>query len=190
MTKRLNASSRIQRYTPTTATAMMTTTVAERSWRWPGHSTFFSSATHSRTKCPKPRRSRFEPVCAFASPVGLTRRLPVAGALADPRAGCGRGRVALLAPGTAGLPCHLLGTLRSAGLAVSCMTTAPAAVLRELDAVGRVPLRFHGLVVAPLAVGAGKRDRNSNSGFRHRLLFRSDRVAVAAGGLEPPTRGL
>jgi hypothetical protein len=42
--------------------------------------------------------------------------------------------------------------------------TAPAAVLLELDTVGRVPLRLVRLVVPPLALGAGERDRDSNSG--------------------------
>jgi hypothetical protein len=68
---------------------------------------------------------------------------------------------------------------------------APAAVLLELDAIGRVPLRFLGLVVAPLALGAGERDCNSDSGLGHGFFsFVSGREKVAAGGLEPPTRGL
>src|SRR5579862_2009059 len=56
---------------------------------------------------------------------------------------------------------------RSASLPVRGVLPAPAAVLPELDPVRRVPLRFVGLVVAPLALGTGERDRNSDSGLGH-----------------------
>src|SRR3981081_3358971 len=49
-----------------------------------------------------------------------------------------------------------------AGLPVRGVRAAPAAVLAELDAVRRVPLGLHRLVVPPLALGAGERDRNSD----------------------------
>ena len=52
----------------------------------------------------------------------------------------------------------------SACLFVRGVLPAPAAVLLELDAIGRVPLRLVRLVVAPLALGAGERDRDSYSG--------------------------
>src|SRR5205085_4389478 len=61
-----------------------------------------------------------------------------------------------------------------AGLPVHGVAAAPAAVLLELDPVGRVPLRFLGLVVAPLAVDAGERNPNSDSGCH--VLFSSFRV--------------
>src|ERR1051325_2459394 len=54
-----------------------------------------------------------------------------------------------------------------ARLPVRRVPPAPAAVLRELDAVGGVPLRLVGLVVAPLALRARERDRNSDSGLCH-----------------------
>ena len=58
------------------ATAMMTTTVAEKSWRRPGHSTFFSSAADSPTKARKPPlRSRCWPAWLFGWPTGLISRL-------------------------------------------------------------------------------------------------------------------
>jgi hypothetical protein len=46
---------------------------------------------------------------------------------------------------------------------------APAAVLVELDAVRRVPLGLERLVIAPLALRAGERYRNSDSGLGHSL---------------------
>ena len=50
------------------------------------------------------------------------------------------------------------------GLAMKRVRAAPTAIPTKLDPVGRVPLRLLGLVVAPLAVGAGKGDRDSDSG--------------------------
>jgi hypothetical protein len=50
------------------------------------------------------------------------------------------------------------------GLPVRRMAAAPAAVLLELDPIRGVPLRFLGLVVATLALRAGERDRDSDSG--------------------------
>jgi hypothetical protein len=72
------------------------------------------------------------------------------------------------------------------------VTTAPAAVLLELDTIRRVALRLHGLVVAPLALGAGERDLLSDACLCHVFLsaFGEYFEEVAAGGLEPPTRGL
>src|SRR6266540_5690675 len=57
----------------------------------------------------------------------------------------------------------------SSGGPLPCFTVrrvaaAPAAVLSELDAVGRVPLRLGRLVVAPLALRACERDSDSDSG--------------------------
>ena len=57
------------------------------------------------------------------------------------------------------------------GLPMQRVTPAPAAVLLELDAVGRVPLGLLGLVVAPLALGARERDPNSDSGLCHGFFF-------------------
>src|SRR5581483_6386856 len=59
-------------------------------------------------------------------------------------------RLRLRPPGAAlltGLPSHAL----SASLPVDGVAAAPAAVLLELDPVGRVPLRLLRLIVAPLA---------------------------------------
>jgi hypothetical protein len=86
---------------------------------------------------------------------------------------------------------------------------APAAVLLELDAVGIVPLRLLGLIIPPLALGAGEGDPDSYSSghslFLGRKKIRADAreftiVAknirpsrgglIAAGGFEPPTYGL
>src|SRR5205085_12358662 len=77
-------------------------------------------------------------------------------------------------------------------LPVERVVPAPAAALLELDAVGRVPLRLLRLVVPPLAVRAGERDLVSYSGCHVvcLALSLSVREKVAAGGLEPPTRGL
>jgi len=52
----------------------------------------------------------------------------------------------------------------SPSLPMRRVATAPAAVLPELDPVGRVPLGLLRLIVAPLALGASQRDRYSNSG--------------------------
>src|SRR3972149_6560990 len=50
------------------------------------------------------------------------------------------------------------------GLPVRRVATAPAAVLLELDPVRGIPLGLLRLVVAPLALRAGERDRDSYSG--------------------------
>src|SRR4051812_12516070 len=81
-------------------------------------------------------------------------------------------------------------------LPVERVLAAPTAVLLELHAVGRVPLRLLGRVVAPLALGAGECDSYSDSRLCHGFFFETlwwtgvRRGKVAAGGLEPPTRGL
>src|SRR5207248_8505211 len=87
-----------------------------------------------------------------------------------------------------GLPCHA----RSASLPVDRVTAAPAAVLLELDAVGRVSLRLLRLVIAPLALGAGERDRDSYSRGHFSVSTSKvcERVEIAPGGLEPPTSAL
>src|SRR5581483_4118497 len=93
----------------------------------------------------------------------------------------GAARAALLAR----LPSHL------ARLPVGRVRAAPAAVLLQLDPVRRVPPRLVRLVVAPPALGAGERDRDSGSGFRHGFSTLScSRAKIAAVGLEPTTRGL
>src|SRR2546423_7482109 len=66
------------------------------------------------------------------------------------------------------------------GLPVGRVPAAPAAVLLELDAVRRVPLRLLGLVVAPLALGAGERDPNSDSGCH--LFSSCSEYARSSGG--------
>src|SRR5690349_4764952 len=78
-----------------------------------------------------------------------------------------------------------------AGLPVGRMAAAPAAVLAELDAVGGVALRLHGLVVAPLALGAGERDVNSDSAFCHGAgtLRLSERCWGGPGHADAPPWG-
>src|SRR4051812_50068808 len=78
------------------------------------------------------------------------------------------------------------------GLPVERVLAAPAAVLLELHAVGRVPLRFLGRVVAPLALGAREGDSYSDSRFGHGFFFVLwRRGKVAAGGVgTPPNRAL
>src|SRR5207237_9603622 len=68
------------------------------------------------------------------------------------------------AAGPAGLGAAVASAWPSAGLPVQGMASAPAAVLAELDPVGRVPLRLLRLVVAALALGASEGDRDSYSG--------------------------
>src|SRR5581483_7185684 len=75
-------------------------------------------------------------------------------------------------------------------LPVHGVAAAPAAVLLELDAVRRVPLRLLRLVVAPLALGAGERDCDSDSGCHSCSFPRGGRAQIAPGGLEPPTSAL
>src|SRR3954451_18965803 len=58
--------------------------------------------------------------------------------------------------------CRFWATGRLAGLAVSRVPAAPAAVLAHLDPVRVVALRLLGLVVPPLAVVACKRHGDSN----------------------------
>src|SRR2546423_6375959 len=66
------------------------------------------------------------------------------------------------------------------GLPVGRVPAAPAAVLLEFDAVRRVPLRLLGLVVAPLALGAGERNPNSDSGCH--LFSSCSEYARSSGG--------
>src|SRR4051794_17635360 len=63
--------------------------------------------------------------------------------------------------------CVRLARHELARLPVRRVLPAPAAVLAELDPVRGVPLRLVGLVVAPLALGAGEGDRNSDSALGH-----------------------
>src|SRR5918995_4034392 len=67
------------------------------------------------------------------------------------------------AAGVAALPTGLSGH-GLPGLPVERVRRAPPTVLAELDPVGRVSLRLLRLVVAPLALGASERDRDSDSG--------------------------
>src|SRR4030095_6666303 len=97
------------------------------------------------------------------------------------------------ARGRAGAAGGALGTGLSghlAGLPVDSVPAAPTAVLLELDPVWRIPLRLLGLVVAPLALRACERDSDSYSGCHSCVLAAPSLEEVAAGGLEPPTRGL
>src|SRR5205085_6832848 len=86
--------------------------------------------------------------------VGSCRALPVYRPGALVRTGlAARVRTPLLATFGSVFACGHLP-----GFPVERVSAAPAAVLLELDPVGRVPLRLVGLVVAPLALGARERD--------------------------------
>src|SRR4051794_9107229 len=94
-------------------------------------------------------------------PGGATRR----------RAPC-EGRLLLRAPVAAlltRLPRHARSGLPS--LPMRGVRLAPAAVLLELDPVGRVPLRFVRLIVPPLALRAGERDCDSDSSGHFFCLY-------------------
>src|SRR4051794_20880435 len=64
-------------------------------------------------------------------------------------------------------PLTITGHRGLAGLAMRRVTAAPLAVLAQLDAIRRVPLGLVRLVVAPLAVLACKRDRDSDISACH-----------------------
>src|SRR5215470_224137 len=68
---------------------------------------------------------------------------------------------------------------RLAGLPMQCVAAAPAAVLAELDAVGRVSLRLLRLIVPPPALGTGERDCDSDSGCHSCFSFRGTRSSSA-----------
>src|SRR6185312_7515676 len=85
---------------------------------------------------------------------------------------------------------------RLARLPMRRVPAAPAAVLLELDAVGRISLRLLRLVVTPLALGAGERDRDSDSGchlFPSSVSRQADAPAegrsMVAADLRPPSLG-
>src|SRR5581483_7001081 len=91
------------------------------------------------------------------------------------------------AGGAAGGTCE---PWRLPGLPVDRVSTAPAAVLLELNAVRRVPLGLVGLIVAALAFGASERDCDSDSGCHFSFSIRVGALEIAPGGLEPPTSAL
>src|SRR5205085_11785217 len=64
-------------------------------------------------------------------------------------------------------------------LPVQGMAAAPAAVLAELDAVGRVSLRLLRLIVPPPALGTGERDCDSDSGCHSCISLRGTRSSSA-----------
>src|SRR5262245_3876454 len=165
--------------------ATSTTTVAWITCDWPGHSTFFSSPHDSATKLPRSRRGGGGGLRPPSSPFPVGR----GGVRGGAPPACSAWRCARR--------CERVCLATSARLPVEGVRAAPAAVLLELHAVRGVALGFLGLVVAPLALGARERNRNSHSGLGHGsicsfddVLAASRRVKVAAGGLEPPTRGL
>src|SRR5688572_3387030 len=88
-------------------------------------------------------------------PTGTGRGVPPRAA-SSPAARRASRRCRLVSPATTVAPLPRL--------AVSRVRAAPAAVLPELHAIGRVPLRLLGLIVASLALRAGERDRDSDSG--------------------------
>src|SRR5918912_2586949 len=151
--------------------ATRTTTTPWMSWFCRGHSTFLSSAQDSPTK--------------FANPLPGTWRSLTSGARGAAARGAvcvdARAREGAAAPSGAPPPsarrarrCARVCLANDLpGLPVRGVLTAPAAVLLELDAVGGVPLRFLGLVVPPLALGAGERDCDSDSGLGCHLVSSS-----------------
>src|SRR5207302_6225311 len=99
----------------------------------------------------------------------------------------GRALGAALTSLLTGLPGHRV----LPGLAVDRVLLAPAAVFLELDPVRIVPLRLVRLVIAPLALGARKGDRDSDSGCHISSLgkcgtaWRGRGAAPRVGGLQP-----
>ena len=113
-----------------------------------------------------------------------------AGAPLRSRLACHRAR-SRSGSGEAGTCASVTSVKPTTGLPMRRMRAAPAAVLLELDAVGRVPLGLLRLVVAPLALGAGERDFTLTPALPcSSFLFAGCFEEIAAGGLEPPTRGL
>src|SRR6476620_6583590 len=117
-------------------------------WFWLGHSTFLSSAQDSAMKFERFRSCAGWGCCCACGRAAAARSARCLRRAAAP-------------------PSDRISPMGLAGLPVRGMTAAPAAVLPELDAVGRVPLRLERLVVPPLAVGASERDGNSDSAFGH-----------------------
>src|SRR5919204_1205801 len=137
--------------------AMRTTTTPWISWFCFGHSTFLSSAIDSATN----RLPREPGICRSA---GATR---ADGAVRTAGCCCWAARAgrATCAPSCAEASARrarrcarVWRAMLLARLPVGRVTSAPAAVLLQLNAVGRVSLRLLGLIVAPLAFGAGERD--------------------------------
>src|SRR3954465_12590764 len=116
-------------------------------WFWPGHSTFLSSAQDSAMKFERLRS------CAGWGCGACGREAAARSARCLRRA--------------AAPPSDRISPMGLARLPVRGMAAAPAAVLAELDAVGRVALRLQRLVVPPLALGAGEGDGNSDSALCH-----------------------
>src|SRR5919201_7162766 len=104
--------------------------------------------------------------------------------------------------GLLGAPCTALGTCLSShptdpgvlpfeegtmtlssSLPMHSVPPAPAAVLAQFDAVGRVPPRLRGLVVAALALVASEGDRDSDSGCHSCFALSLGAREVAAGGV-------
>src|SRR6266536_838379 len=126
--------------------ATRTTIVPWITCDWPGHSTFRSSAYDSLMKLPRLRSG--SAAGWRAGWRALKRRSPSSARRAARRS-------------------ERVSAIGSARLPVGRVRAAPAAVLAELHAIRRVSLRLHRLVVPPLALRAGERDRNSDSGLGH-----------------------
>src|SRR6476619_1518685 len=129
-------------------TATMTTRVACQRCARSGHATRRSSATHSLRNWMKPR----EPLC--------TSRSPACDRAARRAAAAERGASAGESPAAVS---SFIAIRRLPGLPVRRVLAAGRAELRELHPIGRVALRLVGLVVAPLAVGAGERYRDPDT---------------------------
>ena len=172
-TSRLKTRSHVYKKTPTITQAISTTTTPWISCAWVGHSTFLSSAIDSpmKPRTPPPR-------AALGSRAGSGRAAARAVGL-EGGAGGPPGRAASLlgrhlrpagTPLRTRLACHL------ARLPVSGVTSTPAAVLADLEPVGRVPLRLGAHVVPPLALVAGERDFVSYSSGHFSLELEGKRT--------------
>src|SRR5262249_21299008 len=148
-------------------------------WFWLGHSTFFSSAQDSWTKLVLRSASPGARTAGARPPRPRSASRATSGSLRSQARGRRRRRTHRQSPHR--LRAASTSAASSAGLPVGRVLAAPAAVLAELDAVRIVPLRLHRLVVAPLAVGAGERDRNSDSCLCHEIPFASGQADA------PPT---
>ena len=112
---------------------------------------------------PRSRRRSPAPGCRCWARVSASRERSASRAARCSRAFAARPFAALASSPS-------LVSARSARLLVRGVAPAPVAVLAQLDAVGRVPPRLVGLVVAPLAFLAGERDGDSNVSAGHWLV--------------------
>ena len=139
--------------------ATRTTTVAWMICFCVGHSTFFSSPQDSGDEL-----RAWEAMLGSGCGCSSARAVGRGGGAWRPARKRGFARASRGRAQPGGRVVVLSSDGPSASLAVGRMAPAPAAVLLELHAVGRVPLRLARLVVASLALRACERDCDSDSG--------------------------